>query len=111
MENKNMIFNNINTKAKELVEDIVVYSDNIPSDDLLQLKRKMRCSVKLISPSVKSLFQKKSRIDKIRGIIEASSHIEECIDYLTMSKKLKYGKSDFLISRCDELNKLIKSSK
>jgi len=110
MDNLNMKYNDINNKTKELVNDIVHFSDNIPTDDLLQLKRKMRCSVKLISPSIRSLFQKQSRIDKIRGIIEASSHIEECIDYLTMSKKLRYGKSDYLINRCDELNNLIKSS-
>ncbi len=100
-------YKELDQKLQTLVSDIVKYSDLIPREDLYGLSQKMRTSAKLVSPCLKSLYQKSKKIDRIRSVIETNAYLEECKNYLSLSKTLRYGNSDSLVQRVDKMSEQV----
>jgi len=100
-------YKSLDQKLQELIVDINSYSSNLPGNDLYDLGKKMRTSLKLASPSLRSFYQKQRRIDKIRCMIETSAYFEECKNYLSLSKKLRYGDADDLIEKVNEITDIL----
>ena len=105
MEEKN--YKNLDKKLQLLINDIVKYSEVIPSGDIYGLSQKMKMSARLVSPCLKSLYQKSKRIDRIRSVIETNAYLEECKNYLSLSKTLRYGDTDSLVERVDDISVLV----
>jgi hypothetical protein len=94
---------NIDKKLNHLVDDILQFSNCLPDGDLYELKRKIKTSAKLVTPTVRSLNQQKRRMDKVKGMISAKAVIEEVSGYLDLTHKLRMGNSKELKNRLDNI--------
>lgn len=97
-------------KLNNLVNDILSFSNNFPDNDLYDLKRKIKNSAKLVTPTVRSLNQKARRIDRVKCMINAKAAIEEVSEYLGLTEKLRMGKTkqlnDRLINLLNNIEKM-----
>ena len=100
-------YKDLDAKLNELIEEVNAFSDKLPNDDLYDLGKKLRTSLKLASPSLRSYYQKRRKLDKIRSMIETNSYFEECKNYLNLSSRLRYGDTSELVEKVDELSSLL----
>lgn len=95
---------NLDTIANELAKDIIQYSVNLPDEDVLQLKRKLNVYARLVPSSIRTFSQKKTRIEKMKSLIEASSNLSDCMEFLEISNRLRYGNNDKIREKIQTLD-------
>lgn len=99
--------NRLDTIANELAKEIIQYSVNLPDEDLLQLKKKLNVYARLVPSSIRNFSQKKTRIEKMKSLIEASSNLSDCMEFLEISNKLRYGNTDRIKEKIQTLDSQI----
>lgn len=97
----------MDNQVNKLVNDILSYSNRIPDNDLHNLKKNLNASAKMVTPSIRSISSKTKKIDKIKGIINATAIINEVKDYLNLSNKLRFGDTEELQNRLLNIEQVI----
>lgn len=95
---------NLDTIANELAKEIIQYSVNLPEEDVLQLKKKLNVYARLVPSSIRNFAQKKTRIEKMKSLIEASSNLSDCMEFLEISNRLRYGNTDKIKEKIQTLD-------
>lgn len=98
-----MTRNNVDKEANSLINEIISYSSNIPDPDMYDLKKKIRTSAKMMVPVLRSLNQKKTKMEKIKGKIEANALLSEVKEYLTLSARLQFGDTKTYMTKMEKI--------
>lgn len=93
----------MDVQVNQLVDDILKFSEHLPERDLYDLKRKIKTSAKMVTPTLRSFNQKTKRMEKIKSLINARAAIEEVQEYLLLSQQLRFGNTNDLNSRLDNI--------
>jgi hypothetical protein len=99
---------NYEIKDKEvtgLVQEMLAFSNSLPKESLTDLALKLRASAKMVTPTIRNLYLKKTRLERIKGMIEANAVLDECYKYLELSEKLKLSNSKPLSKKINHLKK------
>lgn len=97
-------------KTDKLVESVVSLSDSLPINALEDLKIRLRHCVNSVQPNLKAGLNHPRRVEKIRYWIKANVCLEECRDYLNMVKALKYGETEAILEKIDELTLMLQNN-
>jgi four helix bundle protein len=95
-------------KTDELVQSIVSLSNTLPDSELYDLRTRLKNSVTSVLPNLEEGFRNNQRVERIRHWIRATSHLEECRDYLNLVESLRYGKTSHLLDKINEISDLLK---
>lgn len=96
--------NSLDIIANELAKEIIQYSVQLPDDDILQIKKKLNVYARLVPSSIRTFTQKKTRIEKMKSLIEASSNLSDCKEFLDISSRLRYGNVELIKEKIDSLD-------
>jgi four helix bundle protein len=96
-------------KAHQFVLAVDRFTDNFPRQENYGLTSQLRRATVSIPANVAEGFKKQGRADKARFMNIAQGSIEECRYYLILAKDLGYGDSNPLMSRIEEVSKLLGS--
>ena len=96
-------------KAHQFVLAVYRFTDNFPRQEIYGLTSQLRRAAVSIPANVAEGFKKQGRADKARFMNIAQGSIEECRYYLILAKDLGYGDSNPLMSRIEEVSKLLGS--
>ena len=97
-------------KASNLTETIISFNDDLPEEELVDLKRRLSETVSCVTPAIEAGFKKTKRVEKLREWIRANVYLLECRDYLYMVEKFSFKKTEHLIEMIDELDDLLKDN-
>ena len=96
----------IYTRVVKLTEAIMNLSENIPVNDFLQLRIRLRKSANMVSARIEDCLSNDNKLDIIRSIIKINGSIDECCETLQLIHSLKYANTKELINELFELTKL-----
>jgi four helix bundle protein len=96
-------------KAHEFVLLIYRYSESFPKNELYGLTSQVRRSAVSVPANIAEGFKKKTRPDKVRFLNIAQGSLEECRYYLILAKDLDYGDTSKLMSKVEEVSKLLEA--
>jgi four helix bundle protein len=98
-------------KANKLVLDINSFSDELPHEELYEVKMRLKNSIASLPDKIAESIKVQSKIEYIRMRIKANSHLEECKDYLEIIENLKFGNTAQLKQEIEEISNLLIRSK
>lgn len=98
-------------KAHQLVLDIYGLAGELPQYELYGLTSQIRRAAVSVPANIAEGFIKKSDLEKkrIHNIAEAS--LEEVRYYLILIRDLKYSETEELLSRVEEVSKILRAYK
>ena len=96
-------------KAHQFVLAVYRFTDNFPRQEIYGLTSQLRRAAVSKPANIAEGFKKQGRADKARFMNIAQGSIEECRYYLILAKDLGYGDSNPLMSRIEEVSKLLGS--
>lgn len=94
-------------KAKELVNNMNHFTDTLPTEDLYEIRLRLKNAIAPLPEKIAYGMQMDSKIEHIRMKITANSYLEECRNYLDIVERLKFGNTCKLKSEIDEISKLL----
>jgi four helix bundle protein len=94
-------------KGHQFVLSIYRLTDSFPKNEIYGLTSQLRRADISISANIAEGFKKKTKGDKPRFMNIAQGSVEECRYYLILSKDLGYGDTEELMSRLEEISKLL----
>jgi len=93
-------------KSHKFVLDVYQYTASFPKVEDYALTSQFRRAAISISANIAEGFTRKSLKEKIRFYNISQGSLEECRNYLILSKDLKYGDSTDLLVSIEEVSKL-----
>jgi len=96
-------------KAHQFVLSIYRLSDNFPKNEMYGLTSQFRRAAVSIPANIAEGFKKKTNPDKAKYMNIAQGSAEECRYYLILAKDLGYGDTLQLMSRLEEVSKLLEA--
>ncbi|HUF03567.1 MAG TPA: four helix bundle protein [Aridibacter sp.] len=94
-------------KAHELVLEIYRLSDNFPRHELYSLTSQLRRSAVSIPANIAEGYKKSGLADKARFMNIAQGSLEETRYYLILAQDLKYGSTNKLESKIDDVGRML----
>jgi four helix bundle protein len=94
-------------KAHEFVLQVYRFTEEFPAKENFCLSAQFRRSAISVPANIAEGFRKKGKQDKIRFLSIAQDSLEECKYYLLLSKDLKYGETNRLMTLAEEVSKLL----
>ena len=94
-------------KAHQFVLSVYRFSDCFPHKEVYGLSSQFRRAAVSIPANIAEGFRKRSKSDKARFMNIAQGSVEECRYYLILSTDLKYGDGRELLSRLEEVSRLL----
>ena len=94
-------------KAHQFVLSVYSFSKNFPKTEMYGLTSQVRRSAISIPANIAKGFKKKTKPDKIKYMNIAQGSLEECRYYLILVKDLGYADTSLLMSRLEEVSKLL----
>ena len=94
-------------KAHQFVLSVYRFSDCFPQKEIYGLTSQFRRAAVSIPANIAEGFRKRSKADKARFMNIAQGSLEECRYYLILSTDLKYGDGRELLSRLEEVSRLL----
>ncbi|MGQ0545748.1 MAG: four helix bundle protein [Betaproteobacteria bacterium] len=94
-------------KAHEFVLDVYRFTASFPPRETYGLALQLRRAAVSIPANIAEGFTRRGKSDKARFMNIAESSIEESRYYLILANDLGYGKSPELLSRLDEVSRLL----
>ena len=58
----------------------------------------------IVGRKARNFAQKKTRIEKMKSLIEASSNLSDCLEFLEISNRLRYGNTDKIKEKIHSLD-------
>ncbi len=96
-------------KAHGFVLDAYALSRNFPREELYGLTSQLRRAAVSVPANIAEGFRKKGQSDKARFFNIAQGSLEECRYYLILARDLKYGDTQELMQRLEEVSRLLTS--
>lgn len=96
-------------KAHQLVLSVYRYSEGFSKKEIYGLISQIRRAAISVPANIAEGFKKKGRADKNRFMNIAQGSLEECRYYLILAKELGYGDSSELLSKLEEVSKLLEA--
>jgi four helix bundle protein len=94
-------------KGHQFVLSIYRLTDSFPKNEIYGLTSQLRRAAISIPANIAEGFKKKTKGDKAWFMNIAQGPVEECRYYLILSKDLGYGDTEELMSRLEEISKLL----
>ena len=94
-------------KGHQFILSISRLTDSFPKNEIYGLTSQLRRAAISIPANIAEGFKKKTKSDKARFMNIAQGSVEECRYYLILSKDLGYGDTEELMSRLEEISKLL----
>jgi four helix bundle protein len=94
-------------KAHQFVLSVYLFSSDFPKHEMYGLTSQLRRAAISIPANIAEGFKKKGTADKLRFYNISEGSIEECRYYLILAKDLSYGDSTTLMTRLEEVSKLL----
>ncbi|MEM8778177.1 MAG: four helix bundle protein [Cyanobacteria bacterium P01_G01_bin.49] len=94
-------------KSHEFVLLIYRFTDSFPKREMYGLTSQMRRAAVSIPANIAEGFKKKSPKDKLRFFNISQGSLEECRYYLILAQDLNYGNSTALMSKLEEVSRLL----
>ncbi len=94
-------------KAHRFVLAAYKSTKNFPKEEIYGLTSQFRRASVSIPANIAEGFRKKGKTDKFRFMNIAQGSLEECRYYLILAKDLEYINTDDLMSRLEEVSKLL----
>jgi four helix bundle protein len=94
-------------KAHQFVLSMYHFSNDFPKTEMYGLTSQARRAAISIPANIAEGFKKKTKPDKVRYMNIAQGSLEECRYYLILAKDLGYGDTSLLMSRIEEISKLL----
>jgi four helix bundle protein len=96
-------------KAHQFVLSIYRLSDAFPKSELYGLTSQTRRAAVSIAANIAEGFKKKTRPDKANYLNIGQGSLEECRYYLILAKDLGYGDTARLMTKLEEVSKLLQA--
>lgn len=96
-------------KAHQFVLFTYKFSDSFPTNETYGLTSQFRRAAISAPANIAEGFKKKTKPDKARYMNIAQASLEECRYYLVLAKDLGYGDTSQLMSRLEEVSKLLQA--
>jgi len=96
-------------KAHQFVLFTYKVSDSFPTNETYGLTSQFRRAAISAPAKIAEGFKKKTKPDKARYMNIAQASLEECRYYLVLAKDLGYGDTSQLMSRLEEVSKLLQA--
>jgi len=96
-------------KAHQFVLFTYKVSDSFPTNETYGLTSQFRRAAISAPANIAEGFKKKTKPDKARYMNIAQASLEECRYYLVLAKDLGYGDTSQLMSRLEEVSKLLQA--
>lgn len=93
--------------AEEMTQAMLKFTDSLPDDEVFDIKTKLQVSAKKLPNNFADVAKIEGNLALIKGMVMFNSNLDECIDYLTMAQKLKYGRTGELIHKVDMVGKIL----
>ena len=94
-------------KAHQFVLSVYGFTDGFPQKEVYGLTSQFRRAAVSIPANIAEGFRKRSKPDKARFMNIAQGSIEECRYYIILATDLKYGDGRELLSRLEEVSRLL----
>lgn len=94
-------------KAHQFVLATYIVTKKFPKEEKYGLSSQFRRSAVSIAANIAEGFKKRGKKDKARFLNIAQGSLEECRYYLILTKDLKYGKTEELNLKLQEVSKLL----
>lgn len=94
-------------KAHELVLMVYRFTVHFPGEERFGLTSQFRKAAVSVPANVAEGFKKRSRSDKARFMNISQGSLEECRYYLILAEDLGYGDSQTLMTKLEEVSKLL----
>jgi four helix bundle protein len=96
-------------KAHQFVLLGYQYTELFPKNEIYGLISQIRRAAVSIAANIVEGFKKKTKPDKVRYFNIAQGSLEECRYYLILSQDLNYGNTMHLMTKLEEVSKLLES--
>ena len=96
-------------KTHQFVLSIYRLSNNSPKNEMYGLNSQARRDSISIPANIAEYFKKKTKPDKVKYMNIAQGSIEECRYYLILAKDLGFCDTSQLMSKLEEVSKLLKA--
>ena len=98
----------IEKMTEELVSSINILSKDLPENPIYRLSDKLMNTVSSIPKYIAmGISNECKRLDKIRYYMTANTALEDCKNYLTLVETLKYGNTEDIIEKINDVNTLL----
>jgi four helix bundle protein len=94
-------------KADQFVLSIYRFTDAFPKREIYGLTFQLRRAANFIAANVAEGFRRRTKGDKVRFMNIAQDSVEECRHYLILAKDLGYGDILRLMSKLEEISRLL----
>lgn len=96
-------------KATELVENIQLFTDNMPDKelDVYNINNKLRASIAEVPQYIEDSYLQSSKASRGRTVFMADFTLNECKGYLSQAKRLKLGETDALVESVEQIRKML----
>jgi|GEM_PF-1878413 len=95
------------SKANELVSSIDNFSRTIPEGEIYHLSNRLQHSARTVPDKLNSSLNARGKTEQIRMAIKIFEALSDCRDYLHLVEKLRFGKTDDLIQKVDDISNLL----
>jgi four helix bundle protein len=96
-------------KAHDFVLEVYRFTRDFPKEELYGMTSQFRRAAISIAANIAEGFRKIGRADKARFMNIAQGSLEESRYYLILASDLEYGDTSKLMSRIEEVSKLLES--
>ncbi len=96
--------------TQELVLSIKEFSDTLPEDEVYELRRLIRNSICTLPNQVEEASNLTTKLSIIRGMIKVNSNLDECKNYLNMAEKLKFAKTEEMMTKVVQFTNLVNTT-
>jgi len=94
-------------KSHVFVLNIYKFTRSFPKEETYGLVSQMRRATVSIPANIAEGFKKRGEKEKVRFLNIAQGSVEEMRYYLILSRDLKYGQTDDLLTSLEEISKLL----
>ncbi len=95
-------------KAGEFISGIESFTDELPDNVIYDFKSRLRYSANLFPEVLDSSRKSNVRKEKLVNMIKARAVLDECRDYISLIKTLKFHNTDKISDLIDELYFILK---
>jgi four helix bundle protein len=94
-------------RAHQFVLGIYKFTASFPREETYGLTSQMRRAAVSIAANVAEGFKKRGKRDKVRFLNTAQGSLEETRYYLILTRDLKYGDTQILSNKIEEVSRLL----
>ena len=96
-------------KAHQFVLDVYSFTSTFPKKEDYALTSQFRRAAISITANIAEGFIRQSNREKVRFYNISQGSLEECRNYLILSKDLRYGDPAILMENLDEVSRILRS--